>query len=416
MMWCTVQIFRCAYRFTVNNNLSTSKSTSINTISLADLCGCCYFADDDDDDGGFFPLCSVWFVARTRTSIYQKVDILTAPNHHFTISVCAHSKAKSLTYNAHTNRPVDMCAPRVFYLCFTVCCTFYLAMTATTMIGEQRIQKRSSTYIYTILSIIISLKYYNYLCMIKREYVCSLVWPDCLLLTWCVLWFSFVFSCPIPHQHTVRFGLCALARDSALDEELLEHWAFALVFNSTIDIMDAMKLLFLLAKNHIHGERECPRCTWVFKGISKRLITMTQKYAWMHDFVRSPIFACIIFGVHYFYSFFIRLFLPHFHFASRHKHTKADSVTNANRHISHRLFPLLTKTAVFFPFNESIEKFWQFFCSMLLSTSMLKTVQKIDALIRKRRKNPSKKPNSEFIVIFKKKRSGKTVIRHKICW
>lgn len=40
--------------------------------------------------------------------------------------------------------------------------------------------------VHAILSIIISSKYYNYLSMIKREYVCSLVWPDCLLLTWYV--------------------------------------------------------------------------------------------------------------------------------------------------------------------------------------------------------------------------------------
>lgn len=53
---------------------------------------------------------------------------------------------------------------------------------------------------------------------------------------------------------------------------------------------EQMKLFRILAcESHgAHGAREC------FKGISKRMITMTQKYAWMHDFELDQCFDAFV--------------------------------------------------------------------------------------------------------------------------
>lgn len=125
-----------------------------------------------------------------------------------------------------------------------------------------------------------------------------------------------------------------------------------------------------IADTHTH--MQCPRCTWVFKGISKRVITMTQKYAWMHDFVRSLWLGCL-------WSIFSSdsdIFLPHFHFASRHKHIETHAVTNANRHQLEALIYWRSATSFSLPPINLLRNFWQFF-----SHSLAYPFQKINAIM-----------------------------------
>lgn len=144
--------------------------------------------------------------------------------------------------------------------------------------------------IYAILSIMISSKYYNYLCMIKREYVCSLLWPDCLLLMWFHSFFSLSLS---------LFCVCIGIRFKCIG--IHDCWWVRFSFHAMRSILWmrdrklflacewALRLLLLPLVLQTHPE--CPRCTWAFTGISKWMITMTQKYAYMHDFVRLPTFS-----------------------------------------------------------------------------------------------------------------------------
>lgn len=126
----------------------------------------------------------------------------------------------------------------------------------------------SKTIKYMRLSIIISSKYCNHLSMIKRKYVCSLVWPGlfvvdvlrsiCFFLPFICIYFAF----DLLQSHL---------------EYMAAHSVFVSVSARLIEVMGcAMKLFLacLVSPHSAHGADVSFQ-----RHIEMGLITMTQKYA-----------------------------------------------------------------------------------------------------------------------------------------